>query len=60
MRDERDQLIRGLKFAKDVPITHLLFVDDSLVFSQASVTNCKHLKEIFDLYAAASGQIFNF
>lgn len=24
------------------------------------MTDCKHLKEIFDLYAAVSGQIFNF
>ena len=56
----KNQLIRGLKFARDVSITHLLFADDSLVFSHASVAECRHLKEIFDGYAAASGQIFNF
>lgn len=60
VRAKKDQLIRGLKFAKDVSITHLLFADDSLVFSRASVTDCKHLKEIFDLYATAPGKIFNF
>ncbi|KAH9688162.1 reverse transcriptase domain-containing protein [Citrus sinensis] len=57
---EQNQLIRGLKFAREVSITHLLFADDSLVFSRASVAECRHLKGIFDKYAAASGQIFNF
>lgn len=57
---ERKQLIRGLKFTKDVTISHPLFADDSLVFSRASVADCKHLKEIFERYARASGQIFNF
>ncbi|KAH9723191.1 reverse transcriptase domain-containing protein [Citrus sinensis] len=57
---EQNQLIRGLKFAREVSITHLLFVDDSLVFSRASVAECMHLKEMFDKYAAASGQFFNF
>lgn len=48
---EKNQLIRGLKFAKDVTICHLLFTDDNLIFSRASITYCKHLKEIFDYYA---------
>lgn len=52
---KRKQLIQGLKFTKDVTITHLLFADDSLVFSRASVTDCRHLKEIFYCYARASG-----
>lgn len=57
---KKKQLIRGLRFAKDVTISHLLFTDDSLIFSRASTTDCKHLKEIFDYYIKASGQIFNF
>lgn len=57
---EKNQLIKGLKFAKDVTISHILFADDNLIFSRASITDCKHLKEIFDYYAEASGQIFNF
>ncbi|KAH9718774.1 hypothetical protein KPL70_005591 [Citrus sinensis] len=60
VKAEKNQLIRGLKFAKEVSITHLLFADDSLVFSRALVADCKHLKEIFDIYTVASGQIFNF
>ena len=38
----------------------LLFSDDSLVFTKASVDSCKALKAIFNRYAAASGQLFNF
>ncbi|KAH9800659.1 hypothetical protein KPL71_000753 [Citrus sinensis] len=44
------ELVRGLQ-------QHLK--DDSLIFSRASVTDCKVLKEIFDCYAKASRQIFN-
>lgn len=55
VRAKKDQLIQGLKFAKDVSITHLLFTEDSIIFSWASMTDCKHLKEIFDLYTAVSG-----
>lgn len=60
LQAERKNHISGLRFAKDVTISHLIFADDSLVFSTASVTECKHLKEIFDRYEKASGQIFNF
>ncbi|KAH9668523.1 reverse transcriptase domain-containing protein [Citrus sinensis] len=57
---ERNQQIKGLIFAKDVTISHLLFADDSLIFTKAAVADCKHLKGLFDTYAKASGQIFNF
>ncbi|KAL9427669.1 hypothetical protein AB3S75_029786 [Citrus x aurantiifolia] len=57
---ERKQQIRGLRFANEVTISHLLFADDSLVFTRASEAECKNLKGIFDCYAKASGQIFNY
>lgn len=34
---ERKQLIQGLSFTKDVSISHLLFTDESLVFTRAAV-----------------------
>lgn len=52
---KKKQLIRGLGFTKDVTISHLLFADDSLIFSRASTIDCKCLKEIFDYYIKASG-----
>lgn len=57
---ERKQLIRGLRFAKDITISNLLFADDSLVFVRASMAECKHLRKVFDCYVEASRQIFNF
>ena len=60
MQTEREKMIHGLKFDKQVTVSHLLFADDSLVFSKASVEDCRNLKAIFDCYAAASGQIFNY
>ncbi|XP_057803408.1 uncharacterized protein LOC131018716 [Salvia miltiorrhiza] len=36
--------------------THLLYVDDILVFCKASVQNAKTLKKILDFYSSISGQ----
>lgn len=52
--DQRPKVCQGCT------ISHLLFADDSLVFPRASVADWKRLKEIFNCYARASGQIFNF
>lgn len=41
-------------------VSHLLFVDDNLVFSRASTIDCKNLKKAFDVYIVASGQIFDY
>ncbi|KAH9755242.1 reverse transcriptase domain-containing protein [Citrus sinensis] len=57
---ENQKLINGLKFSRDLSVTHLLFADDSLVFTKASINDCRNLRKIFDNYAAASGQVFNF
>ncbi|KAH9650223.1 putative reverse transcriptase/RNA-dependent DNA polymerase [Citrus sinensis] len=35
-------------------------IANSLVFTKASIEDCRNLKAIFDCYAAASGQIFNY
>ena len=52
--------ILGLKFNRELSVTHLLFADDSLVFTRASTIDCRNLKQIFDDYAAASSQIINY
>ncbi|XP_024033484.1 uncharacterized protein LOC112095607 [Citrus clementina] len=56
---ERQKLIHGLSFGKDINISHLLFADDSLIFIRASPMDCGNLKRIFDSYTTASGQLFN-
>lgn len=60
MQAEKHNLIMGLRFGRTLSISHLLFIDDSLVSSRASSADCKNLKKVFNVYAAASGQIFNF
>ncbi|XP_024038343.1 uncharacterized protein LOC112097373 [Citrus clementina] len=57
---EHQRLIHGLFFGNELKISHLLFADDSLVFTRASDTDCQNLKKIFDCYSATSGQLFNF
>ena len=56
---EQKKLIHGLKFSRDLSISHLLFADDSLIFTKATVEDCKNLKKLFECYKKASGQIFN-
>ena len=57
---ESKQHIHGLKFSSQLFISHLLFADDSLIFTRATTEDCINLKAIFECYAVASGQIFNF
>ncbi|KAH9681066.1 hypothetical protein KPL71_026800 [Citrus sinensis] len=57
---ESHSLIHDLRFSRSFSITHLLFADDSLVFSKASPNECRKLKGIFYGYSAASGQVFNY
>lgn len=57
---EKQHLIHGLKLSKNVTISHLLFADDSLMFTRASTENCKWLKVIFECYTSTSGQLFNY
>ncbi|KAK9214863.1 hypothetical protein WN944_006863 [Citrus x changshan-huyou] len=52
-------LLHGLKFSRDLSISHLLFADDSLIFTKATEEDCKNLKKLFECYEKASGQIFN-
>lgn len=37
MQTKRQKVIYGLKFDKQVTVSHLLFVDDNLNFTKASI-----------------------
>ena len=52
--------IHGVSICRRAPkISHLLFVDDSLLFCQASKRETQETLEVLKLYAEASGQCLN-
>lgn len=54
-------VIHGCKISKSAPeIPHLLFVDDSYFFLNATTDKAVALKDYFDIYVEASGQIINY
>ena len=60
-RVERNQLMVGLRLTrKATMITHLLFADDSLIFSRANSQDCHAVLNILNLCKEALGQTVNF
>ncbi|KAK3219319.1 hypothetical protein Dsin_013289 [Dipteronia sinensis] len=60
-RAHNSGLFSGFRCSRFGPVvTHLFFADDSLLFPQATVANCKVLKRVLDDYANASGQMVNY
>lgn len=59
MQAENHNLIHGVRFGNTITVSHLLFADDSLIFTRVTIDDCKHLKAIFDCYTITSGQLSN-
>lgn len=56
----RDRMLHGLKIANYAPmISHLFFVDDSIIFSRATTKEESHILAILNSYEATSGQRIN-
>eukprot|EP00253_Pinus_taeda_P030540 PITA_30540 len=55
----RTDKIKGIEVAINLYITHLLFVDDILIFSNGSFNELKEFKNIFDLFMKATGMQIN-
>ncbi|CAN6583607.1 unnamed protein product [Malus baccata var. baccata] len=52
--------LHGFKISPtSVPLTHLFFADDSVVFGNASVEEAESIIEILQTYARGSGQVIN-
>lgn len=53
-------LLPGLKVAQQCPkINHLLFADDTMIFTKTDPQSCSTLMEIFHEYEQGSGQMIN-
>lgn len=60
-KDENDKLISGIKVArKSIAITHLLFVDDCLLFTKGTLAEARNLLNTINTFSAASGQMIKF
>ena len=56
MHEEEVGNLLGVKVCRDAPsVSHLLFVDDSLILMRANATNATSLQRALDDYCAASG-----
>ncbi|XP_026416197.1 uncharacterized protein LOC113311589 [Papaver somniferum] len=54
-------LITGIKICKSAPsISHLLFVDDCMVFCKANMTEAQNIMDILKMFGDNSGQLINF
>eukprot|EP00253_Pinus_taeda_P029860 PITA_29860 len=59
MEAKRTGLIKGLEVDVNLFISHLLFVDDILLFTNGSLNEVKELKIILDLFMKATGMQIN-
>jgi len=55
----RDGLFKGIKISSSLYLTHLLFVDDVLIFCSGSRRDAETLKSILNLFSKATGMEFN-
>jgi hypothetical protein len=52
--------LKGIQSSRGGPwISHLFFADDSLLFGQASITDCRKILDILNVYEQCSGQKIN-
>jgi hypothetical protein len=56
---KRKGLLKGLKMAPNVILSHLLFVDDIIIFGVGNVQEFKVLKSILDMYCATTKMQIN-
>eukprot|EP00253_Pinus_taeda_P026324 PITA_26324 len=56
---KRQGTLKGIEVVVNFWVTHLLFVDDILLFSNESLEDCRTLKKILDLFLKATGLCIN-
>eukprot|EP00253_Pinus_taeda_P035368 PITA_35368 len=59
-KEQRERKIRGLKlWGSNLPITHQQFVDDIMLFCEATIKEVKGIKRIMDIFMEALGMKVN-
>jgi hypothetical protein len=58
-RSKEEGLLTGIKVSRLYKIIHLLFVDDILILSKASIAEWQEIKRILDVFCKASGLLIN-
>ena len=59
MDAQQKGLIKGFQYSHDLSITHLLFVDDVLLFGIATVSEWQAFKDALDLIYSTTGMAFS-
>eukprot|EP00253_Pinus_taeda_P032437 PITA_32437 len=57
---KREGTVKGLEVAVNMYMSHLLFVDDILLFSNGNLNEIKEFKNILDLFMKATGMQINY
>jgi len=56
---QADGLLMGIKVSRLIKVLHLLFVDDILVMSRASLAEWEKIQAILHVFCRASGLVIN-
>eukprot|EP00253_Pinus_taeda_P015495 PITA_15495 len=56
---KRQGTLKGIEVAQNFWVTHLLFVDDIILFNNGSLEDCRTLKRILDLFLKSTGLCIN-
>jgi hypothetical protein len=57
-RSKKDMLLSRCHFGSLTRLTHMLFVDDVLIFCHCVVADCQTLKNILTIFSAMTGNDF--
>ena len=58
-QDQCARDISGIKLAPSLYLTHLLFVDDAVLFGSGTLSEWQHYKCILDTFCSATGMEIN-
>ena len=58
-REKEVSLIKGVKISNQIELTHILFVDDVLMFGMGTISNIQNLEKVLRRYQEATGMEIN-